>query len=162
MIIRKTTMNDVNDVLKIFETAREFMVRNGNTTQWGNGYPGEDILTQDILNGHSYVCVEDGNVVGTFSFMIGEEPTYLKIEQGEWRSNKLYGTIHRVASSGTAKGITKACFDFCASQIDYLRIDTHADNLSMQSAIKKYGFKECGIIFVRNGAERVAFDYLAN
>ena len=30
----------------------------------------------------------------------------------------------------------------------------------MQSAVKKYGFKECGIIYTYDGSSRIAFDYI--
>ena len=54
----------------------------------------------------------------------------------------------------------KACFDYCSEKIDYLRIDTHEDTQPMQDAVLRYGFKKCGIIYVRDGSKRVAFDYI--
>lgn len=50
------------------------------------------------------------------------------IDNGSWSYDIPYGTIHRVASSGKAKGVAKACFDFCFGLINYVRIDTHRDN----------------------------------
>ncbi len=91
--------------------------------------------------------------------IIGDEPTY-RVKDGTWNYNKPYGTIHRLASNGKAKGIAKASFDFCSSIMDYIRIDTHKNNLSMQAAIEKYGFQKCGIIYVRDGSERIAYDYM--
>ena len=91
-------------------------------------------------------------------FIVGEDPTYQKIEHGAWHSAETYGTIHRLASDGQAKGIAKICFDFCKTKCRYLRIDTHQDNKPMQAAILKYGFQKCGIIHVANGSERIAFD----
>ena len=49
-------------------------------------------------------------------------------------------------------------FDWCAQQIDYLRIDTHENNRPMQAAVLRYGFQPCGVVQVRGGA-RLAFDY---
>lgn|SRR5574344_1992494 len=159
MTIRKSTEKDIIDIMNIYELAKAFMVNNNNATQWNKGYPGEEILKQDINKGQSYVCVKDENVVGTFTFIIGEEPTYQRIEQGKWHYDRAYGTIHRLASNGKARGIAKECFDYCTDKMDYIRIDTHRNNQQMQAAIKKYGFKECGIIYVRDGSERIAFDY---
>lgn len=101
-------------------------------------------------------------IIGVFALIIGEDPTYLEIQDGSWRSDETYGTIHRLASDGITKGIARACFDFCHDRCHYLRIDTHKDNLPMQAAIKKYGFVYCGIIHVADGSERVAFDYLGH
>ena len=160
MEIRKSTKNDENEILNIFNIARDYMVSHGNATQWDARYPGKDILETDITNGNSYVLTDNGTIVGTFSFIIGEEETYRKIVNGNWNENRPYGTIHRLASNGKARGIAKACFDYCTSRIDYVRIDTHQNNQSMQSAITKYGFQKCGTIYVRNGSERIAYDWV--
>ncbi|MFR4020990.1 MAG: N-acetyltransferase, partial [Clostridia bacterium] len=108
----------------------------------------------------SYVCEENGKIVGTFTLIFGEDPTYQIIEKGAWHSQQPYGAIHRVASDGTAKGVAGACFDFCKEKADYLRIDTHADNRPMQAAVLRYGFRQCGIIYTRDGSPRIAYDYL--
>lgn len=161
MEIRKSTTEDIKLIMAIFTTAREYMIAHGNKTQWGEGYPDEKILKTDINAGNNYVIINNGIVVGTFSFIIGEEPTYQIIKNGEWTDDRLYGTIHRLASNGTIKGIARKCFEYCSEQIDYIRIDTHKDNITMQTAIEKFGFHKCGNIYVRGGAEWIAYDYLS-
>lgn len=99
-------------------------------------------------------------IAGTFSFIIGKEPTYQVIKNGEWHYDRPYGTIHRLASGGIIRGISRACFEYCLHQMDYIRIDTHKDNISMQAAIEKFGFKRCGNVYMLNGTERIAYDYL--
>ena len=157
MEIRNSTPGDMEEILHIFAKAKKYMDAHGNATQWGDGYPGEAVLRRDIEQKNSYVILENGTIVGTFFFIIGEEPNYRVIWDGKWNLDIPYGTIHRVASDGTTRGVARACFDFCSRQIDYLRIDTHRDNQSMQAAILKYGFRKCGIIRVENGSERLAF-----
>lgn len=159
MEIRKAVPEDTDEIKRIFASAKKYMAALGNTTQWGDGYPGEDIIKTDIANNNQYIITEQGKTVGVFSLIIGEDSTYRIIKDGKWHHDKMYGTIHRLASDGTAKGIANACFKYCAAQIDYLRIDTHKDNLPMQATIEKFGFRKCGIIYVRNGSERIAFDY---
>lgn len=160
MEIRKAVNSDIQDILKIYDYARQYMIDNGNPTQWSSKYPDEAVVKTDIEKGHLYVCVENAELVGVFVFFIGKEPTYSVIENGEWHSDKEYGVIHRVASNGKARGVAKACFDYAKSQADYIRIDTHNDNKTMQSVIQKNGFTRCGIIHVSNGSERIAFDFL--
>ena len=133
MQIRASQKEDITAIMRIYEKARAFMDQTGNPTQWGDGYPQQDLIEEDLQQGHSYVCEENG------------QP---------------YGTIHRVASDGTAKGVAGACFDFCKEKADYLRIDTHADNRPMQAAVLRYGFRQCGIIYTRDGSPRIAYDYL--
>ncbi len=161
MEIRKSTKDDINEILNIYDIARKYMITNGNASQWNKGYPSKEIVEQDVKNGNSYLIIDNNEIVGTFAFIIGEDKTYKKIINGKWRKeNALYGTIHRLASNLKMKGIAKLCFDYCSTKIGYLRIDTHKDNISMQSAILKYGFKECGNIFVRDGSIRNAYDWI--
>ncbi len=38
------------------------------------------------------------------------------------------------------------------------RIDTHNDNKIMQHVIEKNGFIRCGIIYVKDGSPRIAYE----
>ena len=100
MEIRKSTTDDVPAILEIFRAAKAYMAAHGNPTQWGGDYPGLPELLPDIAWGDSYVLTENGTVVGTFSFIIGDEPTYQVLLNGRWHADRPYGTIHRLASSG--------------------------------------------------------------
>lgn len=82
MLIRKTLPEDVDTILNIFDTARQFMHATGNPTQWNANYPALEDLEPDIQNGNSYVCVENDKVVATFTLIIGDEPNYQLIENG--------------------------------------------------------------------------------
>ena len=82
MLIRKTLPEDVDTILNIFDTARQFMHATGNPTQWNANYPALEDLEPDIQNGNSYVCVENDKVVATFTLIIGDEPNSLKMEAG--------------------------------------------------------------------------------
>lgn len=81
--------------------------------------------------------LENGEIVGIFALFLGEDESYRVIEDGAWHLDQPYGTIHRLASNGKARGVSKACFDFCTAQIGYLRADTHADNRPMQRLWKR-------------------------
>lgn len=160
MEIRQAVAADLPEIQTVYDAARKFMRANGNPTQWAGGYPQEELLRRDIEKKQLYVCVKAGQIVGSFAFIPGVDSTYLVIEQGDWHSDLPYAAIHKVASNGQSKGVTKACFDFCSARCGYLRMDTHRDNLPMQNAMKKYGFRQCGIIYLADGSERIAFDYL--
>ena len=87
MDIRHTRNEDIPVLMDLYEQAKTFMRSKGNLTQWNDGYPSVEIITADIDNGNSYVFVEHDEIVGTFAFIIGEDPTYRVIEDGEWHSN---------------------------------------------------------------------------
>ena len=162
MTIRKTTPADIETLMNIFAHARAFMTEHGNPTQWASrNWPPRELILQDMEQGKSYVCEEDGRVVGTFFFDSGKdiEPTYSRIEGGSWSADRPYGVIHRIASDGTVRGVGKFCIDWALEKCGYLRIDTHSDNTVLRSLLEKKGFRYCGIIYVRNGTSpRMAYD----
>ena len=157
MIIRHSTTADLPAMEAIYADARRFMAENGNPTQWTDGYPVRWMLEEDIALGRSYVCEEDGEILATFVFAVMEDPTYLKIYEGAWLSDDEYGVVHRIASKNRKKGVAGFCLDWCFEQCGNVRIDTHRNNIPMQKALSKYGFKYCGIIYLENGDERIAF-----
>ena len=65
--------------------------------------------------------------------------------------------IHRIASAGRVGGIFAAALDYCWDYVDNIRIDTHRDNRVMQELLVHHGFSRCGIIYLANGDERIAF-----
>jgi len=158
MEIRKTQLEDIDVLMKIYDRARRFMQETGNGNQWIDGYPSSEIVMRDMTNQNSYVCIdEDNEIVATFFFMKGEDPTYARIEDGQWLNNEPYGVVHRLAGSGKIKNIGSFCLQWCLDQCSNIRVDTHHDNLVMQNILKKNGFVPCGIIYVSNGTPRIAF-----
>ena len=160
MNIRLAKLEDLETIQKIYRRAKAYMVETGNPNQWLDGYPTREMLEDDIACRHLYVMEEDGHLYGAFAFIIGDDDTYRIIEDGAWRLDATYGTIHRIASSGERKGLLHICMEYCLKQIDYIRIDTHHDNKVMQHLILKEGFTACGIIYAIDGNPRIAYDYI--
>ncbi|MDR0819133.1 MAG: GNAT family N-acetyltransferase [Oscillospiraceae bacterium] len=160
MTIRKTTASDFAKVTQIYADAREYMRENGNPTQWSDWYPPRDMIERDIQSGTSYVCVDDSGVAAVFYFNIERDPTYEHID-GEWLNDEPCGVVHRIAKRLDVKGAGEFCVNWCFEQCRNLKIDTHKDNLPMQKLLSKLGFVYCGIIWVLDGEERVAFQKTA-
>lgn len=158
MEIRRACMEDLSEILRVYECAREYMRRNGNPTQWAGGYPPVERVKADILEGISYVFAEGKILHGVFVFFIGDDPAYVEID-GAWLNDKPYGVIHRIGSDGTVKGIFGKMSDFCKSQMSEIRIDTHNDNHTMQHLLEKHGFRKCGIIHLADGQPRLAYHF---
>ncbi len=159
--VRKTAVEDLDEVEKIFIHARKQMAINGNPTQWGNDRPSMELVKKDIAEGNSYVVLNDGRITATFAYIIGIEPTYLDID-GAWLNDEPYGTIHRIASLNEVKGIFDFVIDYVSGYRTDIRIDTHRDNRIMLHLIEKNGFERCGIIIVDDGTERIAFQKRVN
>ena len=163
MNIRQTRQEDLAEVMAIYDYARRFMQEHGNGNQWINGYPSEELISNEIKASHSFVCEnEQGELAGTFCYIEGIDPTYLNIYEGEWLNDEPYAVIHRMASNGKQKGISTECLKWAFAHCDNIRIDTHRDNIVMQNLLKKHGFKQCGIIYIANGTERIAFHKIVN
>ena len=158
-LIRKAEMKDLPRIEAIYAYARRFMAENGNPNQWGNTTPKTELLLDDISKGDLFVLIHDDEIHGVFYFFIGPDPTYGVIEDGQWRSDTPYGTIHRIAGDGSG-GVLAAAVAFGKQRIRHLRIDTHDDNKIMQRAVAKFGFQRAGIIHLANGSPRIAYDLL--
>jgi len=156
MTIRKTTINDLTNVLRIYAEAREFMRETGNPGQWGSEHPSQEMIENDIQNGTSYVCIHNDEIAAVFYFNIEKDPTYAKID-GQWLNSNPYGVVHRIARGKVSAGAGAFCLNWCFSQHPNIRIDTHRDNAPMLSLLNKLGFTYCGIIWIANGDERLAF-----
>ena len=151
-------MRDIEEILNIFKSARQFMRTNNNFNQWNDDYPGEKDIITDIQNGNGYVGVDStGEMVMTFALIFGEDPTYKIIKEGHWLNEDPYATIHRIASNGKTKGVLRKACDYGFQKIENIRIDTHIDNGPMLKALSDLGFVRCGIINCRDGSPRIAF-----
>lgn len=157
MEIKKSTASDLEEMLKLYAQARKFMEANGNPTQWGKNYPERVLLEQDIEQNNSYVCIDNNEIVGTFFYYEGIEPAYIQIYEGKWMNEEPYGVVHRITSGIGKRGVASFCLDWCFERCGNIRIDTHRNNSPMQSLLKKNGFQQCGIIYLENGEERIAF-----
>lgn len=157
MEIRKSKMADLEVMLEIYADARAFMVAAGNSNQWLDGYPKQTLLEEDIERGKSYVCVDGDVIVGTFYFAVEEEPTYARIDDGEWLNEEPYGVVHRIASARGTRGVATFCLNWCFEQCGNMRIDTHHDNLPMQNLLKKLDYIPCGTVYMENGDLRIGF-----
>ena len=158
-MIRQATVRDIPEILRIYAAARAFMRRSGNMTQWAGGYPSEEIVRADIMHGVSYVLENDaGHLHAVFALIPGDDPTYAHIE-GAWRDDSPYATIHRAGSDGTEHGTFRAILAFARTQHEHLRADTHSDNIPMQSCLQKSSFTYCGIIYLKSGDPRRAYEW---
>ena len=158
MVIRPAVEADIPAVLPVFEAAKAIMRADGNFEQWGApGFPGDALLLHDIARGGGYVIEKDSSIVAYFALLPSPEPTYDYIE-GAWLTDEPYGVIHRIASYPDVHGIFSAIIDFAAERYAHLRIDTHRDNRIMQHVIDAAGFTYCGIIWLADGTERLAYE----
>ena len=164
MEFRKTIESDIESIMKIIKQAQNYLREQG-IDQWQNNYPNKWVIKKDIDNNNSYVLLKDNIIIGTVAVIFDGERTYNTIYNGQWLSNGEYTTIHRLAvdsnyrgsgiSSLILKNIEKMSLD---RKIFSIKVDTHRGNMPMQYFLKNHGFKYCGIIYLEDGNERLAFE----
>ncbi len=182
MEIRRAEREDLPRLMELYDAARAFMRRCGNTVQWVGGYPSRELILTGIDAGEQWACVADSaecgqfpscggvadaltsggvvvpHIAATFWFAVAPEPTYAQIFDGPgWLDDAPYGVVHRLASDGSAKGTGEFCLGWCLEQCGNIRVDTHADNAVMQNLLRRLGYTRCGVIYIADGTPRDAF-----
>lgn len=164
MILRLSNEKDLKYIMKIINEGKEFL-KNNKVDQWQNGYPNGEVILNDINNNESYVMENNGEIVGTVALSFNGEKTYDKIYEGKWITNNNYAVIHRIATSkvegirSVGSEILKKSEELClAKDIKNIRIDTHEDNKAMQRLLLKNNYKYCGVIYLKDGSKRIAFE----
>lgn len=155
MNFRKTTTEDLLEVLPIYQRAISFMRDTGNLHQWENFEDIKNKVIHDVQNGISYVGLSEKNEIQVVFSLIEEEPTYQVID-GKWIDETKYHTIHKIVSKGNRAG--REALQYCLDEYGHIRIDTHADNKPMQHVLSELGFTYCGVIKLSDGSPRLAFE----
>ena len=157
--IRPADTNDVDTILAMYDHSRGLMRADGNMEQW-TGYPTRDDVLADLQREVSYVMLQENRAVGTFALVPGIEPTYAYIDHGRWiDTDTPYVTMHRLAKSAEGRGIARLAFRMAKEESNHLRVDTHASNRAMRHLLESDGFVECGVVYMDDGAPRVAFEW---
>ena len=161
MEIRKGTPADLEAIMQVVATARQYMRDSGNLKQWIKGYPSRELFLSDMGKGNCYVGTENGKVHGVFAMLMGPDPTYNEID-GAWLNDKPYAVIHRIGSDGQIHGFMRAAVAYTQAHVcEEIRADTHADNKNMQRTLTNNGFVYCGEIIIEDGTPRSAYHLTA-
>ena len=155
--VKNAEIADLEQIIKIYRYAQDYMIKSGNPTQWGHFYPDADLIKSDIDKNACKVIYDKNGIHGVFALFDGTEPTYKHIEGGNWLNEEPYLTIHRLAGDGQVHGLFPCALNYCKKISLNIRVDTHADNKTMQRLIEKNSFIKCGTIYVKNGTARIAY-----
>ncbi len=164
MEFHRAIEEDAKRIMEIIGQAQDYLREQG-VNQWQNNYPDISTITNDIGNKDCYILRDNGRIVATVTVVFGGEKTYAEIFEGKWLSSREYATIHRIAVDAGYKGRGLASVIICKVEamcrgrgISSIRVDTHRQNTSMKRMLIKNGFTYCGIIYLPDGSERIAFE----
>lgn len=161
---RLATVTDLPAVMGIVAEARQFLHDRG-IPQWQDGYPDQQIFEQDISRQALYVGILDQQVVMMLTLLSGPDPNYAKIDDAWQQSSDQYLVMHRIALTRTVsgQGLAKSAFKFAIQTAQQqhkvsLRIDTHEKNRGMRHLAMEFKMKDCGTVWMADGAPRVAYE----
>ena len=150
MQLRLAQLEDLSDILTIYESAIQLLAEQGST-QWQDGHgPTKENIQVNILNQELYLLINDSQIVALGTLQAGIDPVYSAII-GQWKGKNNYLSIHRISvnpsvrQKGYAKQLLQALI-LQGRKLGYhdFRIDTHRLNKGMQKAILDTGFQFCG------------------
>lgn len=153
MVIRKANNNDLQAIKEVYDIAVKHMNDEGNINQW-NDYNSFEVGVKKYINdGCFHVVLLENEIVGFFALIYGIDKTYNVIRYGNWLNNDEYVTIHKIAVKYYQKNIASFILNYIIDEIKNkniynIRIDTHKDNISMQTFLNKKGFTHCGEISI--------------
>lgn len=165
MEIKLSEGKDINAIMEIIKDAQELLASQ-NIDQWQNAYPNIAQIKEDIHNKNSFVICKKHEIIASLMFSTKIEHTYNEID-GKWLSaeKSKYGVIHRLAVSKHhhKKGIAKFIFTYFENllstlEINSMKIDTHPDNITMQTLLKKMNYIYCGVIYLEDNDKRFAYE----
>ena len=166
MNLRKAEISDIDTILCIIGEAQAQMARLG-IDQWQNGYPDRAAIVADIESEAGVVVDSTEGVDAYCAAIFGIEPTYARIDGGNWLTDNdsQYVVVHRLAVAdrckrqGIATELLRRIEELARERgCRSFRIDTHHDNLYMQTICARLDFVRCGVIYVSDGTPRIAYE----
>lgn len=152
---RKAEMNEIDSILKIFESAIEHM-NTQNIIQWDSTYPNRDTIYNDISNGNMYIGVFQNEIA--VIYVINKEYD-VQYKNGKWKySGENFRVIHRLcvnpkfqnikAGTTTMKYIEDTLKKVKVSAI---RLDAFSKNPYALKLYEKAGYTSVGTAQFRMG-----------
>lgn len=163
----KATPEYLDEIMDIYDKAREYMRANGNYVQWLNGYPSREIVLSDMEKEQLYLYINKEKIIAVFALDYSKDPIFASLSEGEWLNDDKYAIIRRIAVAGDmhGKGIASHCFSYALLQakkngVFNLRLITHQKNIAMLKAMQKFGFHYCGLVDLNDGYPRMAYQVM--
>ena len=164
MIFRKAERKDIDAIMEIIQEA-QIALKEEHIDQWQNQYPNLESIGSDIDLGIGYVVENENGVIGTVAYSFDGDDNYLNPVSGSWKIDGDYAVIHRIAVQKSYQGL--GISDFMMKElvelaqkkkVQSIRVDTHKENKKMQAYLARHEFKHVGVIRLKDGALREAFE----
>jgi ribosomal protein S18 acetylase RimI-like enzyme len=166
-MIRQANMSDIDQIWQLREETRQLLKDRG-IDQWQHGNPSRETFIRDIELGEFFVYDIQGEILGMIAIKSGIEKTYNVIFDGAWGQDRPYLTIHRLAVKRhlLGKHVSVLLMKFAEKlaierQVNYIRIDTHRNNVYAKRLFLSLSYIERGYIMLEGDLgdlHRIALD----
>jgi ribosomal protein S18 acetylase RimI-like enzyme len=149
MTICLATLNDISEIMELIADVVPVMNAAGNF-QWDSTYPNTKVFENDISLNQLWVAKIDGAIGGVAAITTDQDAEYADVG---WDINQLAIVTHRLAVSQKYQGkgiaaalLAQAEHEAIKRGINFLRIDTNANNQATQKLFPKLGYVFAGEI----------------
>lgn len=166
-MIRQANLSDIDAIWRLREETKQLLKDRG-IDQWQHSNPARETFINDIQRGEFFVYDIAGEILGMIAIKSGIEKTYNIIYDGTWGKDGPYLTIHRLAVKRHLLGkqvsilLMKHAERLATEhRLNYIRIDTHRDNLYAKRLFLSLGYVERGWILLegdKGDLQRIALD----
>ena len=149
MIVCLASLNDVPEIMELIASVVPVMNAAGNY-QWDSTYPNTEVFKNDIALNQLWIAKIDGVIAGVAAITTDQDPEYADVG---WDITQLAIVTHRLAVSPKYQGrgiaaalLMQAEDEAIKRNINFLRIDTNANNQATQKLFPKLGYVLAGEI----------------
>ncbi|WP_298550342.1 GNAT family N-acetyltransferase [uncultured Algibacter sp.] len=156
-MIRKGTLKDIDDILKITKACAMNMISN-NIFQWNEFYPNKTPFTNDANRNELYVLEIQNKILGCVTISTFMDEEYIPISWLTANKNNIY--IHRLAvhPKHQSKDYAQQLMEFAENyahenKYQSVRLDTFSKNKRNQKFYELRGYKKLGDIYFPKQSE---------
>lgn len=155
LLLKKANIEDLGNIVKVYKNAINEMNKN-NISQWDEEYPNEEILGNDIINGHMIVGKINSKIA---SIVVLNQDSDEEYKNGDWKYKELaFAVVHRLCvnpdfqNKGIGTGTMLLIEDLLKEKgIETIRLDAFSSNPFAISMYEKLGYIRAGEVNWRKG-----------
>lgn len=162
-MIRKATLKDIEEIIKITKACARFMISKG-IYQWNEHYPNNAAFKNDVLRNELYVIESKKTLVGCVVISSFMDEEYIPISWLTENGHNIY--IHRLAihPNYQGKGYAQKLMDFAenfakVNNYSSVRLDTFSQNKRNQKFYELRGYKRLGNIYFPKQSQHPFYCY---
>ena len=162
MVVKKCDEKHIPELILFYKSVLKYLKENINYPKWSDQHPNEKDVTEAVINGRQYICLDNEEIVG--AFMLSEDPEGY-YEAGDWSMALDEGeflVVHILAVSPDRyrKGVGSLMVDKCisvAKTLGYkaIRLDVVPGNYPAAELYTNKGFVFAGTKDLRRGYEEI-------